>query len=149
MERAASEAELGHVFPPEQYPYPTAEVLQRWRRLLRDRQTRVSILEQAGEPVGFVAFGRDTVLHLGVVPEQTRRGFGSALLEYATAEMFALGVPSVRLWVLIDNGTARAFYRAAGWTDGDQRRDCEFPPQPEELQMIRVNPGAPRRSRAT
>jgi ribosomal protein S18 acetylase RimI-like enzyme len=145
MERAASEAELGHVFPPEQYPYPTAEVLQRWRRLLRDRQTRVSILEQAGEPVGFVAFGRDTVLHLGVVPELVRRGHGTALLDYAVDELFARGVASASLWVLTDNRTARSFYRARGFVETDERRACEFPPFPEELKMVRRNPAAPRR----
>ncbi len=146
MERAASEAELGHIFPPEEYPYPTVAVARRWRRLLRDRLTRVHIIELFDAPVGFVAFDHDTVLHLGVVPHQTRRGYGSALLEYATREMFGRGVPAVYLWVLTENGTARSFYRSARWTDTDERRNCEFPPYPEELQMIRPNPGAPRRS---
>lgn len=146
MERAASEAELGHIFPPDDYPYPTVEVARRWRRLLRDRLTRVHILELFDAPVGFVAFDHDTVLHLGVVPHQTRRGYGSALLEYATSEMFDRGVQAARLWVLIDNETARSFYRSSRWTDTDERRDCEFPPYPEELEMTRANPGAPRRS---
>ncbi|MET1005428.1 MAG: GNAT family N-acetyltransferase [Propionibacteriaceae bacterium] len=147
MERAASEAEFGHIFPPEEFPYPTAEVAKRWRGLLRDRLTRVHILELFDAPVGFVAFSEDTVLHLGVVPHQTRRGYGTALLEYATGEMFDRGVQEAHLWVMTDNETARSFYHTLRWRETDRRRDCEFPPFPEELEMVRPNPGAPRRSR--
>jgi ribosomal protein S18 acetylase RimI-like enzyme len=145
MERAASEAGLSHVFPPETYPYPTAEVAQRWQRLLRDRLTRVHILDVADKPVGFVAFSSDTVLHLGVVPDQMRRGHGSALLEYAVGEMFLRRVGSATLWVLTDNLAARSLYRSLGFSETEQRRRCEFPPFPEELQMVRTNPAAPRR----
>lgn len=147
LERAASEAELVHVFPPDQYPYPTAEVARRWRRLLRDRLTRVHILELADAPIGFVAFNHDTVLHLGVVPEQTRRGYGSELLDYATAEMFGRGISAARLWVLSGNGGARSFYRSLGWVETELRKKCEFPPYPEQIQLVRTNPSAPRRSR--
>ncbi len=148
MERAASVAQFSHIFPPEQYPYPTAEVLKRWRRLLRDRLTRVHILDLNGAPVGFVAFDEETLLHLGVVPEHTRRGYGSVLLDFATTEMFARGVQAAHLWVLTENQSARSFYRSLQWTETEQRRECEFPPYPEELQMVRRNPAAPRRSRA-
>lgn len=147
MERAASEAELSHIFPAEQYPYPNAEVLKRWRRLLRDRLTRVHIIELFDAPVGFVAFDADTLLHLGVVPHQTRRGYGSALAEYAATEMFARGVQAAHLWVLVDNTTARSFYTSLRWQETDERRDCEFPPHPQMLQLVRRNPSAPRRSR--
>ena len=145
MERAASEAQLSHVFPPELHPYPTTEVAQRWRRLLRDRLIRVYILELGDDPAGFVAFSADTVLHLGVVPDQMRRGHGSALLSYAVTEMFLRNVDAVTLWVLTDNAGARSLYRTLGFVETDQRRRCEFPPFPEELQMIRVNAAAPRR----
>jgi ribosomal protein S18 acetylase RimI-like enzyme len=145
MERAASEAQLSHVFPPELHPYPTTEVAQRWRRLLRDRLIRVYILELGDDPAGFVAFSADTVLHLGVVPDQMRRGHGSALLSYAVTEMFLRNVDAVTLWVLTDNAGARSLYRTLGFTETEQRRRCEFPPFPEELQMIRANAAAPRR----
>jgi GNAT superfamily N-acetyltransferase len=39
--------------------------------------------------VGYVAFDVDTVHHLGVVPQHTRRGYGSALLEFACMEIYA------------------------------------------------------------
>lgn len=149
MERAASEAALGHVFPPEQHPYPTAEVARRWRRLLRDRMTRVHILEHLDEPVGFVAFDQTTLLHLGVVPELSRRGFGSALAEYAVQEIFSRGASEASLWVLTENQGARNLYRSLGWQETEDRRDCEFPPYPAELRLVRLNPAGPRRSRLT
>jgi ribosomal protein S18 acetylase RimI-like enzyme len=147
MERACSEAGLSHIFPPAKFPYPTAAVAARWRRLLHDRFTRVHVLDLLDAPVGYVAFTADTVLHLGVVPQQRRRGYGSALLEFASLEIFDSGVREAQLWVLVENIVGRAFYRSHGWRETDDRRDCTFPPQPPELRMVRRNPAAPRRSR--
>jgi GNAT superfamily N-acetyltransferase len=147
MERASSEAVLAHIFPPAEYPFPAAEIATRWRRLLRDRLVWVHILELYDVPVGYVAFSVDTVHHLAVVPQHLRRGYGSALLEFASLEMFDRGVPEARLWVLVDNHVARTFYRFHGWHESGPRRDCVFPPHPPELQMTRQNPAAPRRSR--
>jgi len=82
-----------------------------------------------------------------VVPHQTRRGYGSALLEFASLEIFAGGETEASLWVLVGNEAARAFYRSHRWTDSADRRPSEYPPRPEEIRMIRRNPAAPRRSR--
>lgn len=148
LERAASEEALSHLFPADRHPYPVAAVARRWRRLLRDARVRVAVLEKDGEPVGFVAFDDDAVVrHLGVVPEHTRRGYGTALLEHATTEVFDGGAPRAALWVLEGNEAARAFYRSLGWTETSDRRPCEFPPAPVELRMERRNPTAPRRGR--
>ena len=147
LERAASEAALAHVFPPDQQPYPAADVQRRWRRLLRDGRTRVHILQLNDEPVGYVAFGNGWVHHLGVLPEHSRRGYGSALLEFASLELFSTADREASLWVLTGNEVARAFYRAHQWTETDDRRRSEYPPHPEEIRMVRKNPAAPRRSR--
>jgi ribosomal protein S18 acetylase RimI-like enzyme len=147
LERGANEAALAHLFPPEQHPYPTAEVQRRWRRLLRDGRTHVHILQLNDEPVGYVAFGGGWVQHLGVLTQYTRRGYGSALLEFASLELFSTADREASLWVLTGNETARAFYRAHGWTETDDRRRSEYPPQPEKVRMVRKNPAAPRRSR--
>lgn len=147
LERASSEAALGHVFPPEEYPYPVTEVTRRWRRLLRDRFVRVHILELDDVPVGFAAFDAQTVRHLGVLPHHARRGYGSALLEFATLEIFATGARDAELWVLTENQSARSFYRSHHWTETQDRRHSPYPPKPEELRMVRRNPAVPRRSR--
>ena len=147
LERGASELALAHIFPPGQYPYPLAEVQKRWRRRLRNARSRVYVLERQDEPVGYVAFGDGVIHHLGVVADQHRRGYGSVLLEFASLEVFAEGTPEASLWVLSGNEAARAFYRAHGWTETEDRQTAEFPPFPEELKLVRRNPSAPRRSR--
>ncbi|HEY5821192.1 MAG TPA: GNAT family N-acetyltransferase [Propionibacteriaceae bacterium] len=147
LERAASEDGLAHIFPPEQFPYPVTAVTRRWRKLLHDRSTRVYVLELTDSPVGFVAFDSATVLHLGVLPHHGRRGYGSALLEFASREVFDGGAGHASLWVLTDNDAARHFYRSHGWQDTDDRRECPYPPKPEERRLTKKNPSAPRRSR--
>ena len=106
---------------------------------------RVHVLEHADDPVGFVAFDADTVRHVGVLPDHTRRGYGTALVEFAVQEIFADGAPRAQLWVLVANAGARAFYATSGWSETADRRACEFPPAPPELRLERRNPAAPRR----
>ena len=104
IERSASKAALGHVFPPDEYPYPTAAVRRRWRRVLRNRMVHVRVLEEFDTPIGLVAFetaGR--LRHLAIAPQYARRGYGALLLEYATEEMFDSGAPRAELWVLVEN----------------------------------------------
>jgi ribosomal protein S18 acetylase RimI-like enzyme len=145
LERGASEAALAHLFG--KHPYPSAEIQRRWRRLLRDGRMHVHVLQLDEEPVGYVAFGNGWLHHLGVLAEHARRGYGSALLEYASLELFSTAEPEASLWVLSGNEAARAFYRSHSWTETDDRREAEFPPHPEELRMVKKNPAAPRRSR--
>jgi len=147
LERTASEDALAYIFPPQQYPYPVDAVARRWQQVLRDRQTHTYLLEVHESPVGYVAFDSETVHHLGVVPERTRRGYGSTLLEFACMEIYAGGARDAFCWVLTDNHMARAFYRALGWSETGERRRSEFPPHPQSLQMMRKNPYVPRRSR--
>ena len=147
LERAASEEALTHIFPPEQYPYPTSAVARRWRQLLRNRLMHAYLLEVRNGPAGYVAFNGDTVHHLGVVWDHQRRGYGSALLEFACMEIFGSGAREAFCWVLADNQAARAFYRARAWTETGALRKSEHPPHPEAIQLMRKNPHAPRRSR--
>jgi GNAT superfamily N-acetyltransferase len=146
LERHASEKALAHIFPPAQYPYPTGAVARRWRHVLSDRLMHTYLLEVRDSPVGYVAFDGDTVRHLGVVSDYQGRGYGSALLEFACMEIYGAGSREAFCWVLADNPAARAFYRTRGWTETGARRNSEYPPHPESLQLIRKNPHAPRRS---
>ncbi|GAB3761300.1 GNAT family N-acetyltransferase [Microlunatus parietis] len=139
LERAASEHALGHIFPPNRFPYPVADVARRWQRTLAERQVRVRILEVGETPAAFIAYDHETVRHLGVLPRHTRKGFGTALLSTAEEDVFSSGGAQVQLWVLTENRAARAFYRAHGWTETEDRRRSEFPPKPDELRMIKVH----------
>ena len=113
LERAASEEALAPVFPPSQHPYPATAVARRWRRVLGDRLMHTYLLEVRDSPVGYVAFNGDTVHHLGVVPDHQRRGYGSALVEFACMEIYAAGAREAFCWVLVENHAARAFFAPA------------------------------------
>ena len=84
----------------------------RWQRVLGDRLMHTYLLE-VDSPVGYVAFNGDTVHHLGVVPDHQRRGYGSALVEFACMEIYAAGAREAFCWVLVENHTARAFFAPA------------------------------------
>jgi len=114
--------------------------------VLSDRLMHTYLLEVRDSPVGYVAFDADTVRHLGVVSDHQRRGYGSALLEFACMEIYGGGVREAFCWALADNHIAHAFYRTRGWTETGARRNSEYPPHPESLQLMRKNPHAPRRS---
>ncbi len=147
LERAASESALSDIFAAEEHPYPTAAVAARWRRRLRDRRVRAYLLERRGEPIGYVAFDKSTLHHLGVTPDYTRRGYGSALLDFATSEIYALGSVQAQLWVLAE-APARDFYAHNGWQQTDEVKQSEYPPHPDLVKMVRRNPAAARRGHA-
>jgi len=146
IERAASEEHLEHVFPPEEFPYPVREVTTRWRRVLHDPASRAFVLERDDDALGLVAFSGAEVLHLAVLPHRTRLGYGTALLEFAVRQINDGGDPEAGLWVLEGNAGARAFYRRHGWTETGQRRECRYPPHPDELRMVKQVRHRPRRA---
>ena len=103
------------------------------------------MLDREDDPLGFVAFSRDQVLQLGVLPHQMRRGYGSALLGVATREIFDGGTREARLWVLVGDQGDRAYFRHHSWAETLQRRRSSYPPRPDELRMIKPNPAVARR----
>lgn len=146
LERSAGLARLRHIFQAQ--PYPTEEVLRRWKAELADRTRLTMIAEFGGLPVGFVCYGQETIHHLGVAGDYQRQGVGAALLEAAEDELFAdLSTPEIGLWVLEANEVARAFYAQFGWTETGDARGSEFPPYPKEIRMFRRNPHIARRGR--
>ncbi len=147
LEKASSEDRLQALFPGEDHPFPVAGVTRRWRRLLRDRLIRVHVLEQDQTPVGFVAFGAEDLLQLGVLPHHTRRGYSTALLEYASSEMFEAGAHGISAWVLMGDSAGRAFFASHHWSETPERRPSVHPPRPELCRLVRRNPAAARRSR--
>ncbi|SDT21995.1 GNAT family N-acetyltransferase [Microlunatus soli] len=148
LERSASLARLGHIFPPDRYGFPEDDIRERWQAVLDDRTRQTMIAEVNGEPAGYVSIGIDTIHHMGVGEGYQRQGIGSELMAAAEDELFAdVSTPEIELWVLEDNEVARGFYRAHGWTDTEDERDAEFPPYPNEIRMLRRNPHLARRGR--
>jgi len=148
LERSASLARLGHVFPPQTHPYPTDDVRRRWQQVLGDRTRLTMIAEFGGTPAGYVCYGQQVIHHLGVAEDFQRHGIGTALLQAAEDDLFAdLSTPEISLWVLAANGVARRFYVERGWTETAAARTSEFPPYPGEIKMSCPNPHIARRGR--
>lgn len=148
IEKSATLAQLGHIFPPDDHPYPDRDVQDRWASVLTDRNKHTLIAYLDAEPVGYAAYDADTVLHLGVHADHQRRGIGSALLQAALDELYADAANRYAyLWVLQQNHGARAFYTDRGWTDTGETKPSEFEPYPTEVEMARPNPHSARRSR--
>ena len=137
VEREANLPALHEVFPPDEFPYPDAEVRDRWARVLRDPCYDVMLAVDDGALVGFVAWRGAVVEHLGVHPSVQRRGLAGLLLARAVPSI-SPELPS--LWVLVDNAGARAFYTQLGWRATGRARRAEFPPYPHEVELRAPDP---------
>ncbi len=126
LERTASRAGLAHVFG--DLPYPDDDVLARWALLLEDPEVVVDVVEDEQGLVVLAAHDGSSLRHLAVRPDHWSAGLGRE--GFARAE--AAGAR--RLWVLADNGRARALYESLGWAPTGERQDCPWAPFPTELE---------------
>jgi GNAT superfamily N-acetyltransferase len=136
QERASINA-LAHVFPPERYPYPWAEVLARWEASLEDAGTRILVAEVDGRVVGVAAVAGEWLDALYVVPEHWSSGIGSALHDRALDDLRTLGASRCHLWVLEENEQARRFYERRGWRQNETTRLVPYPPHPIDVGYTR------------
>jgi putative acetyltransferase len=103
-------------FVPEVHPLHEAEA---WFANELFAKAEVWIAEnEAGEPIGYIAFRPDFVEHLFIRPDAQGRGLGVTLLEKARADAVELS-----LWTFQQNLRARRFYERHGFvivteTDG-------------------------------
>lgn len=109
---------------------------QRLAQRSADEQLLVAVLD--GPPadiVGFLWAGATTdtdddpgrvaqIRSVHVDPGTQRRGVGRALLRESATRLSIMGHQQMTLWVVADNGSARAFYERLGWQpDGATRRE--------------------------
>ena len=80
-----------HIFPPDRYRFPDAEMRAHWVASLSDDETDVVIAERDGHPVGFAGVSPGWLKNLFVVPDEWGRGAGSALHDEAVALLRAKG----------------------------------------------------------
>jgi GNAT superfamily N-acetyltransferase len=131
LERSANLRALAHIFPPEQHPYPTDDVRDRWLALLRDPSVCVAVSEDADGLTSFVAFDSDLLRHLAVRPDLWGTGLAKDAMDWALVRE-----PLQRLWCLEANSRALAFYERRGWTRTGRRQHSEFPPHPVEVELV-------------
>jgi RimJ/RimL family protein N-acetyltransferase len=136
LERAASTVGLGHIFGPDR-PFPDDDVLARWRLVLEEVGVTVVLDVERGEPIGYAAYGHGWLRHFGYLPSWWGTGRAQMLHDDAVAAMRAdEPAQPLRLWVLVDNHRARAFYTRLGWIDTDLREQEVFPPYPDKMELL-------------
>lgn len=136
LQRAASLAGLGHIFPPAEFPYPDDAVRGRWGTF----PGVVLVADRGGTAVGLAAIDACWLHGLYVVPEAWGTGVALALHDAALAAL--PDCAEVRLWVLEENRRARRFYEKHGWRRNGETRVVEYPPSPLDVgySFIREEP---------
>jgi GNAT superfamily N-acetyltransferase len=133
VQEVASVAALGHIFPPDLYPYPRSAVQAHWAASVADAAKRTLIALSDGGPVGAVCVYEEWLESLYVVPEQWGTGLAGELHDRALEVVRELGSKRCHLWVLEDNARARRFYERRGWRENGETRVVEFPPNPLDV----------------
>lgn len=142
LERAASLAALGHVFPPERYPYPDDSVLARWAIVLDDPEVEVLVAEEDGGLTVLAAYDDTTLRHLAVRPDRWGAGLATAAVDAVLRALAERGCRVASLWCLEENHRARALYERLDWVATEDRREAPWPPHPVEMRYARPVPDA-------
>lgn len=83
-----------------------------------DVETRVAVVD--GAPIGHVSISGHRLVHLFVEPDHHGMGLGRYLLVQGEAMIAARGHTALELHARVENLTAIAFYKRAGWTVTDR-----------------------------
>jgi GNAT superfamily N-acetyltransferase len=132
IQKGASLAGLGHIFPADRFPYPDDAVRERWREVVATPDHEAFVAETDGEAVGVAAIER-WLNGLYVLPERWGSKVAPALHEAALDAIRAAGKAGAHLWVLEANARARRFYERRGWRENGTTRVVPYPPNPLDL----------------
>jgi ribosomal protein S18 acetylase RimI-like enzyme len=96
---------------------------ERWTRFIGQGSSRVYVVEQNGEVVGFASGGRERAGEIGfsgelyaiyIVDLFQRRGYGRELVRAVVTGLHEMGLEDMIVWVMRDNQPARRFYERLG-----------------------------------
>ena len=133
IQRDASLAANAHIFPPELYPFPLGEIIERWESLIDDLAVTVLVRVEGDAAVGVAGSRAEWLDGLYVLPDWWSRGVGRALHDEVLARQRAEGRTSCNLWVLEENTRARRFYERLGWRENGETRVVPYPPNPLDV----------------
>jgi RimJ/RimL family protein N-acetyltransferase len=126
-------AGLGHIFPQDRHPFPTAVIQDRWAAELDDPAVHAYVWTESGRIRGFAARRDDELLHFGTALETWGTGLAVALHD-ALVATFPGDLGSLRLRVFAENSRARRFYERLGWRPTGQQSVTSFAPYPTLLE---------------
>lgn len=140
LEREANLAALGHVFPPERFPFPDDAVLARWSIVLDDPEVSVMVVPDEVGPglLMYAAYDDTTLRHLAVRPDHWGHGLATEAIATVLHAMDERGSTSASLWCLEENHRARRLYEYLGWRSEPDRRPAPWPPYPTEMRYSRL-----------
>jgi GNAT superfamily N-acetyltransferase len=144
LEREANLAALGHVFPPDRFPFPDDDVLARWALVLDEPGVVVRVAEDDRGLVAVAAYDDSTLRHLAVRPDHWGDGLATTAIETALHAMDQRGCTIASLWCLEENHRARRLYEYLGWRATPDRQDAPWPPHPVEMRYTRLIPQSDR-----
>ncbi len=133
IQRAASLAGLGHVFPADRFPYPDEAVRANWEAVVAEPGRHALVAETDGEATGAAAIEGDWLNGFYVRPERWGSDVAPALHDAALELIRGSGAASAHLWVLEANTRARSFYERRGWRENGTTRVVEYPPHPVDV----------------
>lgn len=121
LHRAAAIARYADIFPIEVPPPSISELTDEWSDLISSAAIALVALD-GGAVIGGAVVAADADVPAGwalrrlyVHPDRWGSGVGSLLHDAVVVEARSLGIRSLNLWVLEQNGKARAFYERRGW----------------------------------
>lgn len=140
LERTANLAALGHVFPPERFPFPDDDVLARWQLVMEDPSAAVMVADDPDSDalIAYAAYDDTTLRHLAVRPDHWGEGLATTAIETVLHAMDLRGSTLASLWVLQENHRARKLYEYLGWKPTDDIREAAWPPHPTEVRYTRL-----------
>jgi ribosomal protein S18 acetylase RimI-like enzyme len=98
---------------------------ERWTRVIGEGSSRVFVVEEAGEIVGFASCGRERagessfageLYAIYVLDSAQGHGHGGELVRAAAGALKEMKFMDMIVWVLRDNAAARRFYERLGGT---------------------------------
>jgi RimJ/RimL family protein N-acetyltransferase len=137
LEKAASLAGLGHVFPVEELSFPDEEVLAKYRLWFEDPDFKALAVEHGRRLIAHAAYDPEQLRQVSVRPEHWGSGLADTVVDAALDDMAAGGAQQARLWVLTANVRARRFYERTGWAPTGKVSRSQFVPHPEMLEYER------------
>ncbi|MEU8656987.1 GNAT family N-acetyltransferase [Actinoplanes philippinensis] len=130
VQQEGSVRALSGLYPQDRYPFPRAELTERWAAEIDDPSVRVLVILHDGQVAGYVALQDDQLLHFGTATST----WGTGLAAAAHAEIVGLLGGAGHLWVLAGNHRARRFYEKMGWRATGRSVPDDFPPHPELIE---------------
>jgi GNAT superfamily N-acetyltransferase len=133
IQKAASLAALGHIFPADLFPYPDDAVRERWGEVVAGPDHEAFVAETDGEAAGVAAIEGDWLNGLYVLPERWGSNVAPSLHDAVVDAIRVSGAASAHLWVLEANARARRFYERRGWRENGTTRVVPYPPNPIDV----------------